>query len=139
MAGALKAVTAAASLWVVFGFLINDAHAEPAGSIGYESVAEALQAVRADPSAQVHNQQGWILATQETAGQMVFWAFTPPAHPAHPAAVKRMPIKKSDGWHIQMAMLCGSTKQHCDQLFEEFKALNERMKQDIQRKTPSGQ
>ena len=130
---------AAAALSLGLAILASGAHAEPVGSFGYDSVAEALLAVRADPNAQVQKRQGWMLATQEKEGQTTFWAFTPPSHPAHPAVVKRTPVRKNQGWYIEMAVLCGPSKLHCDRLVDEFHALNEKMRQDLEGQTRADQ
>jgi hypothetical protein len=99
------------------------------GGIGYSSVAEALEALKAKSGANVTVQQGWTIVDDRPGN--AFWSFTPPGHPAHPAAIKRSIVSRDGGMYVDMSALCQAEKAACDKLIEEFKALNERMRSDI--------
>ena len=118
-------VVALGSLW------LSALAAEPS-SIGYPTVAAALEALRKDPQAHFSTQDGWTVVSATENGNPVVWSFTPEGHPAHPAAVKRTAVHEKDGaWTLEMAVLCGGTKPACDKLLEDFKELNERMKESL--------
>jgi hypothetical protein len=60
---------------------------------------------------------------------MVFHAT---GHPAHPTAVKRVIVKAPNGdISVMMAARCGASKAACDKLIAEFRALNDRMAENI--------
>jgi len=107
------------------------AFAQEGSSIGYPSVAAALEALRSDPTATESTDRGWILFQR---GRLEFWSFTPEGHPAHPSAAKRTGYQAGGGWHVVTKLLCQSTKASCDALREEYRQLDERMKKDIQRR-----
>ena len=62
------------------------------------------------------------------------WSLTPREHPAHPAAVRRIPKEKDGQLFIDMRVLCGADKSSCDKLVEEFKAMNEQMAEQLKSK-----
>jgi hypothetical protein len=99
--------------------------------IGYPSPAAALAALKKNPDAQFSVKDGWTIVSTKENGNLVMWSFTPEGHPAHPAAVKRTMTQKDGAWYLDMKVLCGGTKAHCDKLVEDFKQLNERMTQYI--------
>jgi hypothetical protein len=52
------------------------------------------------------------------------WTFTKIGHPAHPAMICRYPIKMADGkWYTQIEARCGGSKEACDTLVQQFRAL----------------
>jgi len=63
---------------------------------------------------------------------LTLWSFTPEGHPAYPAVVKRQMVEKDGAWYVNMNALCEATKAACDKLIEDFKVLNERMRQSIE-------
>lgn len=91
--------------------------------IGYPSYEAALEALRADPAVNVGEDQGWIVAENNT--EKALWSFSPEGHPAHPAVFKRNVITDSGKVYIEMQVLCGGPKEQCDQLVQEFVQLNE--------------
>ena len=101
-------------------------------SIGYATVDEALQSLRAKPgvSITVTTPDSWVIATEpQTYTQ---WSFTPPGHYAHPTVVRRE-VKEDRGTvSVTTSALCQAEKSLCDRLIEEFTQLNERMRQSIQ-------
>jgi hypothetical protein len=108
------------------------ASAQESGSIGYATVADALQSLRADPTAVESNYDGWTVFARE--GGMEIWSFTPGNHPAHPSAAKRTAYRADNGdWHVATRLLCGATKTACDALMAEYLLLDEQMKERISR------
>src|SRR5690349_22725517 len=104
--------------------------ARPESGIGYPSVAAALAALRARSDVIINEQGGWTIVNDSP--NKTIWSFTPPGHPAHPAAVKRVDVERDSAVYIDMSALCGAEKRACDQLVEDFKALNQQMTQAIQ-------
>ncbi|MEQ8357240.1 MAG: hypothetical protein RH942_17025 [Kiloniellaceae bacterium] len=115
-------------------FWTAPALAEEAKSpIGYASVAEALEALRSDPTATESTQQGWILFVR--AQGLEFWSFTPESHPAHPSAAKRTAHKDlKGGWAVETRLLCQADKASCDALAEDYRQLDARMKANIRKR-----
>jgi hypothetical protein len=95
----------------------------PNSTIGYASAAEALAALRVKPGVEISTQKGWTVATDSPA--RTIWSFTPAAHPAHPAAVKRSVVQQGDQVSLEMKVLCQAGKAACDDLVRDFTALNE--------------
>jgi hypothetical protein len=91
-------------------------------SVGYDTVAEALAALKAKPGAVIREEaDGWTVIDDDNA----LWSFTPEGHPAHPSVVKRKAVERDGRVVIEMAVLCESSKAPCDQLVSEFTELNE--------------
>jgi hypothetical protein len=101
-------------------------------AIGYTSVQEALESLKSKPgiSVTVTNPDSWVIIVEPQPYTQ--WSFTPAGHYAYPAVVRRE-IKQRDGAiAVEMSALCQAEKAACDKLLEEFKQLNERMRQSIQ-------
>jgi hypothetical protein len=96
-------------------------------TIGYDSVPEALAALKAKPGVEISDEDGWTII----ADGLALWSFTPEAHPAHPSAVKREVVERDGKTVIEMAVLCQSAKAPCDQLVREFTELNENMRRQL--------
>ncbi|WP_162932086.1 DUF4019 domain-containing protein [Solimonas sp. K1W22B-7] len=103
-------------------------------SIGYKTVQEALAALKAKAGAKVSEQQGWTIVQDQDAGNIALWSFTPQGHPAYPSAVKRSVVERDGALHIDMKVQCQAGKEPCDQLVRDFMALNERMKEDLEKR-----
>ena len=97
--------------------------------IGYATIAEALAALKSDPGAGMKLHEGWTIFNQKGDGKYILWSFTPEGHPAHPSVVRREVVKKEDEILIKMDALCDSSQLYCDMLIEQFKSINERIKQ----------
>jgi hypothetical protein len=108
------------------------AGAADGGGIGYPTVAAALDALKSKSGATLSVQGGWTIVNDSVANAI--WSFTPPDHPAYPAAVRRGLVQRDGGVHMEMTALCQASKAACDQLMEEFKQLNARMAQSMQPK-----
>lgn len=98
-------------------------------SIRYATVEEAFAALEKNPDAVLTEHEGWKVFNVKEKGVYVLWSFTPPDHPAHPTVVKRSILKKDGELFIDMAALCFSPRILCDSLLEDFKLINENIKQ----------
>ncbi len=104
--------------------------------IGYSSVAAALEALKARNDVKVNVQGGWTIINDPSTNSL--WSFTPPDHPAHPAAVKRSTIEKNGSVFLDMQALCQADKTACDKLITEFENLNDKIREDMHRKSEVG-
>lgn len=107
--------------------------------VGYSTVAEALASLKAKSGVQVHitTPDAWTIANEPNGIQ---WSFVPSNHYANPAVVRReVKVNREGGVFIEMRALCQAEKAQCDKLIEEFKGLNESMRQSIQSRLKSGQ
>jgi hypothetical protein len=118
----MKSVAIVLCLLVLTG---RAASAEGVDSIGYGTVAAALQALQADPSAKFSTQDGWTVVASSENGQAVQWFFTPQGHPAHPSVVKRTVGEIHGTGVINMTALCEVSQSECDQLLDDFRQVNE--------------
>ena len=109
---------------------------QPSSGIGYPSVAAALEALKARTDVQIRVEQGWTIVNDKAAGE--FWSFTPPGHPAHPAAVKRTLVEKDGKLTMNMSVLCQAGKAACDKLVAQFRELNEKLSQSMRSGAQAG-
>lgn len=100
--------------------------------IGYASVKEARAILLKKIGADAREENGWLIVSDKT--DSTIWSFTPHGHQAYPAVVKRTVIEKDGTIFIQMAALCEADKIPCDTLIDQFKAINEKIRQDTQRR-----
>ena len=117
---------------------VANAQSSPS-KIEFKTVAAALEALKAKPNVQVTTTKsdGWTIVND--AKEDTQWSFTPRGHYAHPAVVKRMlRVREDKNLYVEMSVLCEAEKEPCDRLVEEFKQLNERMRQAVQRKLQQG-
>jgi hypothetical protein len=112
------------------------ANAAETSSIGYASVAEAMSSLRARPDVTIHIKAGWTIVDDRAHG--ILWSFTPPGHPAYPAAVKRVLTNRDGGWYVDTLMLCEAEKAACDKLAQDFYDLNDKMRRSIPHRHPPG-
>jgi len=91
--------------------------AQPAASteIGFSSLEEATQALRARPGVTFRNQAGWVVA--EEAQSSTVWLLTPPGHPAYPSIVKRTLVNSVNGAYFETSIRCFATQDACDKYF----------------------
>jgi hypothetical protein len=101
-------------------------------TIGYPSVAAALEDLHSKPDVQFRDDRGWTIA--EDASHYTFWSFPPAGDPAYPAAVQRVIVQEEGGINLKMNVLCESTQSACDKLVQDFEALNERMRESFKGK-----
>ena len=97
----------------------------PGSTIGYPTVAAALAALHAKAGVVFTNQNGWTVASDEAA--QTIWSFAPEGNPAFPAAVKRQFVQRDGATYLDMKVLCGASKEACDDLVRSFEQLNAEM------------
>lgn len=109
---------------------------KPSNPTGYPSVAAALEALRARRDVTISIRDGWTIV--EDPGADTLWSFTPLDHPAYPSAVKRVLVRKDGAVEVKMEVLCQAQPASCAQLVADFKRLNERLRQEIERRQGKG-
>lgn len=98
-------------------------------SIGYPTVAAALNDLRSKRGVVITTQNGWIIANDSAA--TTIWSFAPTDNSAYPSAVKRQ-IEELDGSvYVKMNVQCEASKSACDDLVRSFQALNAQMAQSL--------
>jgi len=97
--------------------------------IGFATVAEARAALGARKGvARRPMSDGWLVLQDAKA----VWSFAPSGHPAYPAVVRREAVKDPKGKpSVDMRVLCEAPKTACDRLVKEFKAMNEKLLQEL--------
>lgn len=81
--------------------------------IGYPSVAAALKDLKVRSDVDISDQGGWTIISDRASGAL--WSFTPPTHPAHPAAVKRTVVEKDGSIFIEMGGFMSGEKNRMRQ------------------------
>lgn len=100
-------------------------------AIGYATVADALSDLKAKPGVRIEvtKPDAWVIAHEPGDVQ---WSFTPSTHKAYPAVVRRaIKVNAEGGVYIEMSALCQAEKSSCDKLLEDFKELNDRIRQSV--------
>jgi hypothetical protein len=103
--------------------------------IEFKTVAAALEKIRAKPGVaiSVTTPDSWIIVSE--SGGMVVWSFAPATHPAYPAVVRRAIVVGPDGvLRIETSGLCEAEQAPCDKLMSEFREMNAKAQQAIQRR-----
>lgn len=120
----------AATLAFTFAAAIAEPLPEAPGStIGYPTVAAALQALRARPDIHLSVQGGWTLA--EDGANHTFWAFSPEGDPSYPSAIKRVITERNGDVYIEMGVDCEASKAACDKLVIDFQRLNDSIRERV--------
>jgi hypothetical protein len=107
---------------------------DPRASVGYTTVAEALESLEKKPgvSVTVTKPDGWTIISEPSTFSV--WSFTPKGHYAHPAVVRRTAKQNpAGGVDMEMTVHCEADKSSCDRLVREFKILNDRAAESIRR------
>jgi hypothetical protein len=103
---------------------------QPDGSIGYPTVATALNDLRTRHDIVFSSQGGFTVVTDRASNTI--WVFTSEGQPAYSAAIKREFVTNSQGGTtLQMSVLCEASKTACDDLVRTFEALNARMTAEL--------
>lgn len=105
------------------------AAAESDAGVGYDSVAAALSALRADPAASVHEQDGWTHVMQNN--DLIRWTFVPRGHRAWPAVVRRDIVDDGRGPRLETRLLCEAGRPACDALFERLRSADESLSREL--------
>lgn len=106
------------------------------GKIPYPNVETARAALLARDDIDRSEVDGWTII--EVPAEHAIWSFTPDSHPAYPSMILRAPFERDGTVYLGMDVKCGATKPVCDALVEEFKTMNARMAEDIQRSIGEG-
>lgn len=94
--------------------------------------------VREKHGASVQDLEEQKLLVYTDRATTTIYGFTKPGHPAHPAWVARKPEQRGDSIFIgQIGYFAGSEPPFA-QLFKDYLALNEKMKDEIKRKQQEG-
>ncbi len=107
------------------GLAAHGAAAADEPALGYSSVAGALEALRADPTAQFGEESGWTIVASREGDAPVQWFFTPEGHEAHPAVVKRVGLERDGVGMIDLVALCHAEQAACDRLVDGFSQRHE--------------
>ena len=126
---------------IVFSLLIGCASTEQE-SLGYKGkkksssenpgALKTLENLRNNPDATFRNNNGWVIINIDNGDEKSIYSFTPESHPAYPAIVKREVIEKDGSIHLEMTAKCGASKKVCDDLIQQFVALNNNVRQAVQ-------
>jgi uncharacterized protein len=108
-------------------------NAETPDAIGYSSVKAAFNALKHDPNAKFHEDEGWTTVRQNNGNG---WIFTPPWHPAYPAAFKRTVVEKDGELLVQSSTMCQGEKAACDRLTKEYERETNKIRQWYDRQPP---
>ncbi|XLZ72731.1 DUF4019 domain-containing protein [Massilia sp. SR12] len=104
-------------------------------SIGYPSVAAALEALKARADITVTLQEGWTIADDKANSTL--WSFAPEWHPAYPAVVRRTMVNADGQPFIKMHTLCQGGRAACDALADEFRRVNAALQAALAAPAPS--
>jgi len=85
--------------------------------IPYDSLDEAMKALKAKPKVEFRNEGGWIVAYDPET--IASWLLTPPGHPAYPSIVKRHVVNTASGAYMATDVRCFASKAVCDKFFGE--------------------
>lgn len=97
----------------------------PTDTIGYPTVAAALQDLTHRTNFDVSVQGGWTVV--QDRANATLWSFAPPNNPAYPAVVRRQLANEGGAVNLHMSVKCEASKAACDQLVRDFQKLNGEM------------
>ena len=109
----------------------QDAPGKPDAEREYATVALALEALRSKSGVKISDLSGWTVI--EDRSTLSLWSFTPPGHPAHPAAIHRRVVQEADKIFVKTHVLCEASKPACDKVVADFEDLNQRMIKGLKR------
>jgi hypothetical protein len=108
---------------------------EPAGTAApapeYRTAAAAFEALHAKGRVKISTESGWTVIEDQST--LSVWSFTPPEHPAFPAAIHRQVVQDGNDLFVKMDVLCEAPKSACDTMVAEFQKLNRRVRDDVKR------
>jgi hypothetical protein len=141
----LVRVVLASALWLCAPLAFAQAPASPrapeaaAAPIRFSSVAEAL-ATLTDLDGNgtvVTHTDDWVVINEPLLAAQ--WSFTPKAHAAYPAVVRRTVRRSADGAvSVETASLCEAGEAACAKLLQEFATLNDRITQSVRARARQG-
>jgi hypothetical protein len=110
-----------------------------AEAIPFGSVAQALATLAGmdGNGTVVTHANGWVVINEPLASAQ--WSFTPAAHAAYPAVVRRTVRRSADGAvAVETASLCEAGEAACISLLREFANLNDRITQSVRARGRQG-
>ncbi|WP_143072404.1 MULTISPECIES: hypothetical protein [unclassified Variovorax] len=110
----------------------DGAPASQESAIGYASPDAALKALQAKPGVNIREENDWFVI--DDASEMTLWSIATPQHPVYPTAVKRSLIQENGTIDIRMHVLCGASKEACDDVVEQFRKMNAGLAESLNRK-----
>jgi hypothetical protein len=124
-----NAIASRAELPVEFAQAPGPLKEQSASTIGYPSVAAAMEGLRSRDGVVISIRNGWTIV-EDRAGS-ILWSFTPSGDPAYPAVVKREVVQDGRGTSIRMGVLCEASKIACDNLVMQFNKLNAATRESV--------
>lgn len=116
----------AAVIGLSLSCLINaQALPEQPADIGYSTPTAALVALSSKPGVVITKRPGWTVIEDKNEGAL--WTIAEPGNPAYPSAVKRYVAKVGGTMRLEMKVLCGASKEACDNMVRQFQELNSRV------------
>lgn len=106
--------------------------ADARAPMDYPSVAAALESIRTKSGAKITMQSGWTVIQDEATTTV--WSFTPPSHPAYPAALRRSVVEQDGSLVVKSDAMCEAAKAACEQLMADVRDLDNRMSEAIEKK-----
>ena len=117
-------VLAALLLTVIFADIASAQNltGQAAAVSEFPTAAAALEALRAKSGVKISTEAGWTVIEDQST--LSVWSFTPPGHPAFPAAIQRQVVQDGNNMRVKMNVLCEAPKSACDAVAAEFQKLN---------------
>ncbi len=97
----------------------------------YESVSSVMEHLSSQDGVRIRTEQGWTIA--EDPGEMALYTFTTEGHAAHPAVFMRKVVESDGAVLLRTWGICEAEESACNELSDEFEALNELIRQDMNR------
>ena len=94
---------------------------------------QSLENLKSNPDAKFRIDKGWTIVDVNNEDEQSIYSFTPESHPAYPSIVKREIIEKNGSIYIDMSAKCAASKEVCDELIQKFVALNNKVRQSMQK------
>jgi len=96
---------------------------------GYNTVLEALEALKSDPDAEISESEGWVIVNDNT--NKALWSFAPKKHSSYPSVVRRAVVEKDGQVGITTEVRCAAKRSICDSLVKDFMELNQKVKNEV--------
>ena len=131
--------------YLVFIFLVSGcaSTSKEENKLGYNGLVnessenlgalQSLANLKNNPDAKFRIDRGWTIVDVNSKHEQSIYSFTPESHPAYPSIVKREIIEIDGSIHIDMSAKCGASKEVCDELIQQFLALNNKISQSMQK------
>ncbi len=114
--------------------LAQDFKPFPRANITTQQWSAYFEEVRTKHGSSVQDLEAQKLLIFTDTSAMTMYAFTKPGHPAHPAWITRKPEQRNDSTYIAQIGYFAGDEAPFAQLFRAYITLNEKMKEDVQRR-----